>query len=73
MFCSMQKKHGYGFDFHLSRPMFSLRSDNTRQASGCVRVGERRGNVKNEGLMQKNESSAANRQYHLWNTSGMMF
>lgn len=53
MFCSMQKKHGYGFDFHLSRPMFSLRSDNTRQASGCVRVGERRGNVKNEGLMQK--------------------
>ncbi len=53
MFCLMQKLHGCGFVCHLSRPIFSLRSDNTRQVSGRGRGGGRRGNAKNEGLMQK--------------------
>lgn len=59
MFCSMQKPHGCGFVCHLIRPVFSLRSDNTRQASGCGRVGGRYGNVKNEGLMQKTNHQVA--------------
>lgn len=59
MFCSMQKPHECGFVCHLSRPIFSLRSDNTRQASGRGRGGGRHGNVENEGLMQKTNHQVA--------------
>lgn len=53
MFCLMQKLHGFGFVCHLSRPILSLRSDNTRQVSGRGRGGGRHGNAKNECSMQK--------------------
>ncbi|MDQ9156343.1 hypothetical protein OX451_07240 [Citrobacter portucalensis] len=72
MFGSMQKTHECDVFYHLGRPVISQRPVIQRWMSGRGRWVKKHVNVKNEGIMQKNESPDADVEYHLREYSGMM-